>query len=70
MGYLDSFCISFYDKFKDLLASNNENLPTSSENSNLKQSIASEIKSLSMSKVSSQNLDLTDITNLKKGSLT
>jgi hypothetical protein len=69
MAYLDSFCVSFYDKFKDLLAASYDNVPASPEKNHLKQSIVSEIKSLSLSKVSSQNLDLSDFTGIKKSSI-
>jgi hypothetical protein len=69
MAYLDSFCVSFYDKFKDLLAASYENVPASPEKNHLKQSIVSEIKSLSLSKVSSQNLDLSEFTGIKKSSI-
>jgi hypothetical protein len=69
MGYLDSFCVSFYDRFKDLLATSFDNVPSSPEKNHLKQSIASETKSLSLSKVSSQNLDFSDLAALKKSSI-
>ena len=58
LGYLDTFCATFYDKFKDLLVSNSEHVSTSPEKNHLKQSIVSETKQLSISKVSSQNFDL------------
>lgn len=64
MALLDTFSASFYEKFKDLLVSNTQNGASSPTKNNLKQSIVTEVKSLSMSKVSSQN----EIPNLKKSS--